>query len=159
MRYEMHTNHDGGPITLRLYSDETQEEILTTILDTAQGVEVKTTITTAEGETRVVQDKVDRGTPPLDLMMTALQNLFLSFSTNSQAVLNEARYQRLRREGLPITVQNMCMDGYHMGPEFADKLFQGGIVGVPEVEEQDQGSAVDDEFLSRLWGDDDEAVA
>jgi hypothetical protein len=166
MRYEMTTNRDGTPITLRLYGDETSEEILTTILDTAQGTEIRTTITHATGETHVVQDKVDRATPPLELMMTALQNLFMPFATNSQAVLNEMRYKRLVREGKPITVQNMCMDGHHTGEQFADKPFHGGIVGVPEVDAGElmrasDVSDVSDDFLNRLWGDEDdqEAVA
>lgn len=161
MRYEMHTERDGGPITLRLYGDETMEEIKTTIRDTAQGVEVRTEITTPEGHSRVIQDKVDRATPPLHLMMTILQDLFLPFATNTQATLNEARYKRLQNEGLPITVQNMCMDGHHTGDEFKDVPFGGGIVGVPEVpqEQMQQGSAVSDDFLNSLWGDDEEEVA
>jgi hypothetical protein len=160
MRFEMH-NDKTGPIVLRLSADDTREQITTTITDTAAGVELRTEIVTAAGEHSVVSDQIDRATPPLRLMLAALQELFLPFATNTQAALNDARYRRLKAEGKPLTVQAMCMDGHHTGPEFADIPFKGGIVGVPEADEDTalRDPEVSDDFLARLWGDDEEDAA
>jgi hypothetical protein len=53
------------------------------------------------------------------------------------------------------------MDGHHTGPEFADIPFKGGIVGVAEVDEDTalRDPEVSDDFLARLWGDDEEDAA
>lgn len=133
MRLEF--SDEGGQITLHLYADNTNERVTTVFKDTDHGNEVKTTVTNGQGETRVITDKTDRTTPPLHALYGLIENLAHAFSVNAQSALNRQRYQRLRAEGGPITVQRMCMDGLHTGEEYADIPFKGGIVGVTDVDE------------------------
>lgn len=152
---------NGDALELSLSGDMTGGTIRSTILDTYNGTDVRTVVTLPDGTEQVLTDKVDRGTPPLQLMASLMNSLFEAFAVNGQATLNKIRYERLVRDGKPITMQNMCMDGAHTGPEYADKPFQGGIVGVPTVpdaEEQSSNEAVSNDFLNSLWGDDEDGV-
>lgn len=145
-------------IELRMYAENTRAEVRTILRDTDHGFEWTTTVTDAEGNARVVTDKVDRATPPLHLMGRALNSMVEPFLIATQAALNKARYERLVRDGKPITMQTMCMDGMHTGPAFADVPFQGGIQGVPSVATdvpKVEDDAVSDELLAQLWGEDD----
>lgn len=163
MRIEFTSDDAEGAVHLRLYSDATPEQVHTMLRDTEAGFEVRTIVTDTQGKEHVLSDKTDRATPPMVVLMNAIASFDQSFSTNAQAVLNRQRLARLVKEARPVTVQNMCMCGHHKGDEF-DVPFEGGIVGIPtytpEPDETqhdvDATSDVSDDFLSSIWGEDED---
>jgi hypothetical protein len=166
MRLEF--DDSDGVMTFHLTTTDGPQGALTTLTDTAHGVEVKTTLTDSQGGSKVIVDKVDRATPPLHQMLEAWDTFSHSLLHNAQAAFNRARYERLKREGTPITLQTMCMDGQHTGPEYADVPFNGGIVGVPEHHENEpqtppsEPTHLSDQLMSDLGdilGHDDEEEA
>jgi hypothetical protein len=132
-RMQITFTDEDGVMTFEMNAEDTRTSARTTLQDTEQGVDIRTVLTDAEGNERTVVDKLDRRTAPLNLMMGAWEEYSQAFLHNAQAAFNKSRYERLQREGKPITMQTMCMDGAHTSDEYANIPFRGGIVGVPEV--------------------------
>jgi hypothetical protein len=149
---QMTTDIDNG-VTLSLMTDESDERITITLRDTDQGVEQRVTTRNSAGAERTVIDKLDRATPPLDMMIASLASLYRPFLTSAQSTFNKVRLERLKREGRPITMRSMCMCGEHTGEEYEGQEFTGGIVGVPTHAPEPDEDEVDTEFLNSLWGD------
>jgi hypothetical protein len=154
---------DGDEIHLEMEANDSSNKVETVLRDTDNGMEIKTVLTQADGSLKVVQDKTDRSTPPLTLMLEALETFRHAFLHNAQAGLNRSRYERLKARGGTISMYDMCMDGLHRTDEWKDVPFEGRIVGVPEHHENEPSEPenrvelsgrLDDELRALLGGGD-----
>lgn len=126
-------SEENGVMRFELGGDQSRIGAITTLRDTANGVEVRTILRDADGTERTLVDMVDRGTPPLTLMLDVWGQFERSFIANVQGAFNKSRYDRLKEEGKPINQQTMCMCGQHTDDKYAEMPFGGGIVGVPDA--------------------------
>lgn len=126
-------SHNGdGSLAFHLYTNRPNaQQLRADLKDTARGFEVFEAVTGPDGNiTKVMTDMTDRAAVPVDLLLELINKFARTFQINGQALLNRARLERLKAEGVPINARSMCMCGSHMAPEFEQVPFQGNIVGV-----------------------------